>query len=101
MEEKRKKEIVFVLMFICGIVGVVMHINSFYEQVNSFEMIRYDITEAERYYMMRDFDYFRGLFLIPEGLFFVFFLVYLDVPSFDDVFKVLYKDLKWKFKTKK
>ena len=97
MEKERKKEIVFVLMVVCGVVGVCMHVSSYYEQVNSFEKIRYTITEVDRYYMMRDFDYMRGLFLIPEGLFFVFLLVYLDVPSFSEAGIVLYTDLKKKF----
>lgn len=87
-------------MLVSGVVGVYCCSVSFYDNVNVINSDKYTVTEVDKVFMRYHsdyFNYFRGLWVIPIGLFFVLLLVFCDVPSFFDAGRVLYSDFRKKF----
>lgn len=64
--------------------------------IDSFEKDILKIVLFNRY--ENKFNYLHGLWLIPTGLFFIFFLILLEIPSFDDIYKRFKRDFSLKFR---
>jgi hypothetical protein len=64
--------------------------------IDSFEKDILKIVLFNRY--ENKFNYLHGLWLIPTGIFFIFFLILLEIPSFDDIYKHFKKAYLIKFK---
>lgn len=84
-----------ILLFLC----IIFFISSWLLLTNitlKNEYATKDMDVFTRIYISHQFNYLNGLWLIPTGLMFVTFLLILDFPSYEEIYKKLKKDLKIK-----
>jgi len=93
MEKQREKTIILCIMVVMGCIGVFLQFNMFYSDKKLFD----NMDEIEKLLYKPKFDYLHGFWLMFMGLFFLFLLVFLDIPSFGRVKRVLYSYFLKKF----
>lgn len=59
-----------------------------------------ELSLFEQLRISREFNYINGLWVIPSGIMFICFLLILELPSFEDVYKEIKKEIKRKMKSK-
>lgn len=86
-----KKEVVLLFLIVFGSIGVVWNISTVY---NDLAVLK-ELTYMEKLFLANNpkFEYVKGFWLVFSGLFFIFLLVFLDSPSFKNVFKTFKRDL--------
>lgn len=94
-----RKAIILLIICINGIFTSIMTYSIFLQDKAIIDSFDDDLLKISLYNNYENkFDYLHGLFLIPTGLFFIFILLFLDVPTYFDIYKKLKKDLKNKIK---
>jgi len=93
------KKIIFLIIIISGFFSFIMTYNIYINDKTIIESFEKDILKIRLYNLyINKFDYLHGLYLIPNGIFIVFILIYLDLPDFKTIYKTIKKDLKNKIK---
>lgn len=91
---KKQISICLIIMLFSGLVMSYMAYESFISDKKIVDSFKKDVIKIRLFYMYENkFNYLHGLWLIPTGIFFVFGLVLLKIPSFSDVKKQIKKDL--------
>ncbi len=96
---QNKLTVLLCLLIISGFFMFFMTYNSFMNDkkiIDSFDKDILRIYLFNRY--ENKFNYMHGLWLIPTGIFFVFLLVLLDIPSPEQIFKEFKNKIKKKEK---
>lgn len=94
-----KKEIVLLILIISGVFSSVLTISTVINDKNIINNFDNDIIDTTFFNLyLNKFNYMHGIYLIPNVIFFVFLLIYLEIPSYSDAYKRLKKDFKEKIK---
>ena len=94
--KNRQKAVLMALMLIFGLLS---WFSWYYITLpNEIEVSKMPILSYER--LHPKFDYLNGLWLMFGGVFFIFLLIFLDLPSFEEIFKAAKRDIYYKFSKK-
>lgn len=95
--QKRKYNICLAIIIISGFFAVYMNIDNVYKAKAIYDKFEGDVIKIKFYeYYVAKPNYFNGLWLMPTGIMFIFLLVLLDIPSFQDIKKEFFNIIKKK-----
>jgi len=89
-----KKEVILLVMIVCFVLSMLFYYSFTVpenERISKLDLMtdHWEISHPK-------FNYIFGLWLMPMGLFFIFLLVFLDMPSFGEIYRHLKCDFKKK-----
>lgn len=93
MEKQREKTLILCILLVLGCIGLYLQFTVYYSDLAKEK----NMSGMEKLLYKPKFDYLHGFWLAFMGLWFIFLLVFLDIPSMGRVRRVLYRDFLKKF----